>query len=81
MSTTDLIVEKVKRLPEIQAEAVLTFIRELTESRHLTAAELMRLPPAERRRNLASQARQAEALYRLTPGMTVEDAEPPLKSG
>ncbi len=81
VSTTDLIVEKLKGLPEIQAEAVLTFIREMTESRHLTATELMRLAPAERRRILSNQARQAEVLYRQRPDMIVEDAEAPLKYG
>lgn len=81
MSTTELLVEKVKGLPEIQAKAVLAFIREMTESRHLTATELMRLAPAERRRILSNQARQAEVLYRQRLEMIVEDAEPPLRYG
>jgi hypothetical protein len=44
----------------------------------LSASELMRLPPAERRRILRSQARQAEALYRDNADLIVEDAEAPL---
>jgi len=78
VSTTDLVIEKVKGLPEIQAEAVLRFIRELSESPTPTATDLMRLAPADRRRILANQARQAEPLYRENPEMIVEDAETPL---
>lgn len=77
MSTSDLLVEKVKELADFQAEAVLTFIRELSASPTLTAAELMRLPPAERRRILANQARQAEVFYRQNPEIIAEDAEAP----
>jgi hypothetical protein len=73
-----MVAEKVKALPEYQAQAVLTFIQELSTTPALSAAELMRLPPAERRRILASQARQAEALYRQNPEIIVEDADPPL---
>ncbi len=81
VNTNDLLVEKVKQLPEAQAEAVLAYVRELTESRHLTATDLMRLPPAERKRILVKQARHAETLYRQHPEMIVEDAEPPLNYG
>ena len=73
-----MVVEKVKRLPEFQAQAVLAFIQELSTAPVLSATELMRLPPAERRRILASQARQAEALYRQNPEMIVEDGDAPL---
>jgi acyl-CoA reductase-like NAD-dependent aldehyde dehydrogenase len=78
MSAVELVAEKVKRLPEYQAQAVLAFIRELSDSPGLSAGELMRLPPAERRRILRSQARQAEALYRDNADMIVEDTEAPL---
>ena len=81
MSTTELVIEKVKRLPQIQAEAVLTFIRELSESPSLTAADLMRMAPADRRCILSNQARQADMLYRQHPEMIVEDAEAPLNYG
>ena len=73
-----MLAEKVKGLPELQAQAVLTFIQEIASAPALSAIELMRLPPAERRRILASQARQAEALYRQNPEMIVEDADAPL---
>ncbi|MCX6911952.1 MAG: hypothetical protein WCK27_26480 [Verrucomicrobiota bacterium] len=72
MSTNELVAEKVKGLPEFQVQAVLTFIQELSSAPVLCATELMRLPAAERRRILASQARQAEAIYRLNPEMIVE---------
>ncbi len=81
MSTIEQVVEKVKELPEFQAAAVLTFIRELSESPTLSAVDLMRLPPAERHRILTNQARQAEALYRQNPDVVAEDAEPPLDHG
>jgi len=77
VSTTDLIIEKVRGLTEMQAQAVLAFVRELSDSPSLTATELMRLPRAERQRILSAQARQAEPLYRQNPEMTVEDAEAP----
>ena len=73
-----MVAEKVKGLAEFQAQAVLTFIEELSNAPVLSATELMRLPPAERRRILASQARQAEALYRQNPEMIVEDSDAPL---
>lgn len=78
MSTKEMVAEKVKGLPEFQVQAVLTFIQELSTARVLCATELMRLPSAERRRILVSQARQAEALYRQNPEMIVEDADAPL---
>ncbi len=81
MSTAELVAEKVKALPEFQATAVLTFIEELSGSSGMNAAELLRLPPAERRRILSNQARQAEVHYRQTPEMIVEDAEAPLPYG
>ncbi len=81
MSTTELILEAVKALPELQAQAVLTFIRELSESPALSARELMRLAPAERRHILSNQARQAEALYRSDAELVIEDAEAPLSYG
>jgi hypothetical protein len=56
----------------------LTFIEELSCAPVLSATELMRLPLAERRRVLARQARQAEALYRQNPEMIVEEADAPL---
>lgn len=77
MSTIEQVVEKVRELPEFQAAAVLSFIRELSQSPTLSAAELLRLPPAERRRLLSNQARQAEALYRQAPDLVAEDAEGP----
>ena len=73
-----MVAENVKGLAEFQAQAVLTFIEELSNTPVLTATQLMRLPPAERRRILASQARQAEALYRQNPEMIVEDGDAPL---
>lgn len=73
-----MVAEKVKGLPEFQAQAILTFIQELSTAAVLSATELMRLPPAERRLILASQARQAEVLYRQNPEMIVEDADAPL---
>ena len=73
-----MVAEKVKGLAEFQAQAVLTFIEEFSNTPVLTATQLMRLPPAERRRILASQARQAEALYRQNPEMIVEDGDAPL---
>ena len=73
-----MVAEKVRGLAEFQAQAVLTFIEELSSTPVLSATELMRLPPAERRRILASQARQAEAVYRQNPAMIVEDADAPL---
>ena len=73
-----MVAEKVKGLAEFQAQAVLAFIEELCSAPVLSATELMRLPPAERRRILASQARQAEALYRQNPEMIVDDSDAPL---
>jgi hypothetical protein len=81
VSTSEIVAEKVKTLPEYQAEAVLTFIQELAASPVLTATELMRLPTAERRRILSEQARQAEALYRHNPEMIVEETDAPLGDG
>ena len=78
MSVKEMVAEQVKRLPEFQAEAVLAFIQELSTAPVLSATELMRLPAAERRRILAGQARQAEALYRQNPEMVLEDVEAPL---
>jgi hypothetical protein len=79
VSTSEIVAEKVKSLPEFQAQAVLTFIEELSASPVLTAIELMRLPAAERGRILAEQARQAEALYRQHPEMIAEETEPPFE--
>jgi hypothetical protein len=73
-----MVAEKVKGLAEFQAQAVLTFIEELSNTPVLTATQLMRLAPADRRRILASQARQAEALYRQNPEMIMEDGDAPL---
>ena len=73
-----MVAEKVKELPEVQAQAVLAFIVELSASPVISASELMRLPPAERRRILASQASQAETIYRHDPEIVVEDADAPL---
>lgn len=78
MSTSDMVVERLKGLPEFQAQAVLTFIQELSATPALSATELMRLPPAERKRVLDSQARQAEALYRQHPEILVDEADAPL---
>lgn len=78
MSTAELAAEKVRGLPELQAQAILTFIEELSTSAALSAAELMRLPPAERRRILTAQARVAEALYRKDSAMIVEETDAPL---
>jgi hypothetical protein len=62
MTTAELVAEKVKGLPDSQASAVLAFIQEIAAMPVLSAAELMRLPPAERRRIFSNQARQAEIL-------------------
>jgi len=78
MSTAELVANKMKSLPDFQAEAVLTFVQELEASQCLSATELMRLPPSERRRILANQARQAESVYRQNPEMVVEDMDAPL---
>ena len=78
MSTSELVAEKVRGLPEFQAQAVLAFIQEISNSPRLGPLELMRLPPAERRRILADQARQAEALYRQNPELIAEEADAPL---
>ncbi len=78
MSTAELAAEKIRGLPELQAQAVLTFIEELSMSSALSAAELMRLPSAERRRTLTAQARVAEALYRKDSTMIVEETDAPL---
>ena len=64
MSTAELVADKMKSLPDFQAEAVLTFVQELEASPSLSATEVMRLPLSERRRILANQARQAESVYR-----------------
>jgi len=72
MNTSEMVAEKVKQLPEFQAQAVLTFIVELSASPAMAATKLMRLPLAERRRILSSQARQAEAIYRQNPESVVE---------
>ena len=68
-----MVAEKVKGMPEFQAQAVLAFIEELSASPVIGAADLMRLPLAERRRILTSQARQAEALYRQDSNLVAED--------
>lgn len=78
MSMAELVAEKVKDLPEFQVRAVLDFIERLSASPALSATELMRLPPAERRRILAAQARLAEALYGRDPGMIVQETDAPL---
>jgi len=72
-----MIAEKIKNLPEIQAQAVSAFIDEISASPATDATELMRLPLTERRRILANQARQAEALYRHNPELIVEDLDEP----
>ena len=73
-----MLAEKVRQLPESQAQVVLAFIEELSASRAVSATELMRLPLAERRRILAHQVRQAEPLYRRSAEMIVEDHDQPL---
>ncbi len=78
MSTSELVAERVRGLSEFQAQAVLRFIQELSDSPVLSAEELMRLPPAERRNILARQARQAEALYQQDTELVAEEADPPL---
>lgn len=78
MSTREMVAEKVQGLNEVQAQAVLNFIQELSTSPTLSAAELMRLPPDERRRILANQARQAETLYRENPELIAEDTDAPV---
>ena len=78
MSTSEIVAEKVRGLPEFQAQAVLAFIQEISNSPRLGPLELMRLPPAERRRVLANQARQAEALYRQNPELIAEEGDAPL---
>jgi len=75
MSANEMIAEKAKNLPEIQAQSVLAFIDEISASPVIGAAELMRLPSTERRRILANQARQAEGLYRHNPELIVEDLD------
>jgi hypothetical protein len=78
MTTAELVAEKVKALPEFQASAVLVFIQELSATTAISAAQLMRLPQAERRRILSNQARQAEMLYREDPEMVVEKLDAPM---
>ncbi len=78
VNTTELLVEKVKSLPEHRAKAVLNLIREFMESHQATAAELTRLLPAERRNGQSQQARQAEVLLRHRPDMIAEEEEEPL---
>jgi hypothetical protein len=78
MSTSEIVAEKVRGLSEFQAQAVLAFIQELSDTPRLSAIELMRLAPAERRRILANQARQAEALYRQNPELIAEEGDAPL---
>jgi len=78
MSTSEMVAEKVKGMPEFQAQAVLAFIEELSASPVIGAADLMRLPLAERRRILTSQARQAEALYRQDSNLIAQDNGEPL---
>ncbi len=81
MTTAELVAQRVRTLPEPQASAVLAFIEELSTTPVLGPAELMRLPPADRRRILSNQARQAEILYRRHPDMIVEETDPPLDHG
>jgi hypothetical protein len=81
VNATEQVVEKLKALPAFQAEAVLKFISELSDLPVLKASQLMGMAPADRRRILASQARQAEALYRGNPEMIVEEVEPPVSYG
>ena len=81
MTTAELVAEKVKAVPEFQASAVLAFITELSATPAMSAAQLMRLPQAERRRILSNQARQAEMLYRRNPEMVVEETDAPLDHG
>jgi hypothetical protein len=78
VSTSDMIAEKARQLPEFQALVVLAFIDELSSVPVPDAVELMRLPPAERRRVLSIQARQAEATYRQDPDLIAEDADAPV---
>jgi hypothetical protein len=81
VSTVDLVIEKVKGLPENQVAAVWAFIRELSERPALTAVELMRMSPVDRRRILSEQARQAETVYRQNPELMIDDTETPLNYG
>jgi len=78
MSTSEIVAEKIKELPEVHAQAVLAFILELSASPAISPSALMRLPLSERSRILAHQAAQAEALYRQSPDIVVEDADAPL---
>ncbi len=81
MSISETLAEKIKSLPESQAQAVLKYIEEISEAHVLSASELMRLPRRERQRILAGQAREAEAIYRNNAGTIIEDAEGPLGHG
>ena len=81
MSATELVVEKVKQLSEVEAESVLAYIAQIHPTRAPSPVELMRLPKSERRRILAAQAEKAEALYREHPEIIMEDTEAPLDPG
>ncbi len=81
MTSTELVVEKVKNLSETQAQMVLAYIDEISASRRLSASDLKQLPAAHRRAILEAQAAKAEMLYRGDPGMVCEDSEAPLPYG
>jgi hypothetical protein len=78
MNSSELVVERARKLSEHQAELVLAYIDELVASPHLSASDLLRLPPAQRRAILHAQAEKAETVYRNDSTLICEDAEGPL---
>ncbi len=81
MTSPELVAEKLKSLSEAQTQMVLAYIDEVSASPHLSAADLMRLPPAHRRAILQAQAVKAEKLYRSDSSLICEEAEPPAPYG
>lgn len=78
MNSSELLVERARKLSEHQAELVLAYMDELVASSHLSPSDLLRLGPAQRRAILQAQAEKAEAVYRSDSTLICEDAEGPL---
>ena len=81
MTPTELVVEKVRKLSESQANIVLAFIDGISESPRISPSDLMRLPVEHRHAILEAQAAKAESLYRNDPELVCEDTEAPLPYG
>ncbi|MBM3833186.1 MAG: hypothetical protein FJ403_07920 [Verrucomicrobia bacterium] len=79
MSTTDVVIEKVKGLSEDEAKSVLSFIARLPKARRRTALELMLLPRQERTKILEDQMTKAAELYHTDPDLIMEVVDPPLE--